>query len=121
MRLLLAITPTVFFAVYGQLVTRWRVRELAEQLAPGTGMVTRAWHYLLDPYILSGYLSAVAGSVAWFFVVERQPLTVAFPVYVGISVLLVAVAGVWLFGESVTASHMLGMLLIVAGIVLVSR
>ena len=121
MNLLLSIAPTVLFAVYGQLITRWRVRELAEQLAPGASMFTRAWHYVWDPYILSGYLSAVAGSIAWFFVVERKPLAVAFPVYVGVTVLLVALAGVWVFGETLNATRVFGMLLIIAGVALGAR
>ena len=121
LNLLLSIAPTVLFAVYGQLITRWRVREIAQQIAPEASRMSRARRYLGDPYILSGYGSAVAGSLAWFFVMEQQPLAVAFPVYVGATVLLVALASVQLFGESLTASRVIGMVLIIAGIALGAR
>lgn len=121
MKLLLSIAPTVFLALYGQLITKWRIRLLAEKLEPGAGAVTRAVHYLSDFYVLSTYAAAVAGSIAWLFVVERQPLAVAFPVYIGTTVLLVAVGGVVLFGETFTPTRVMGMTLIVAGVALLSR
>ena len=121
MKLLLAIAPTVFFAVYGQLITKWRVRLLAEQLAPDATAFARALHYLTDFFVLSTYAAAIAGSIAWLFVVEREALAVAFPMYIGITVLLVALGGVVLFEETFTATRLLGMALIVAGVAVVSR
>lgn len=121
MRLLLLIAPTVFFAVYGQLITKWRVQHLANGVAPDASIWIRAAHYLADPYVLSTYLAAIAGSIAWLLVVERAPVAVAFPIYVGSTVLLVAVAGIVLFDEAITPSRLIGMALIVAGVGIGSR
>lgn len=121
MRLLLLIAPTVLFAVYGQLITKWRVQSLSGGLGADAGIWARAAHYLGDPYVLSTYIAAIAGSLAWLFVVERAPIAVAFPLYVGSTVLIVALAGALLFGEVLTPSRLLGIALIVAGIAIGSR
>ena len=120
MRLLLLIAPTVFFAVYGQLITKWRVSSLAQGIAPDAGLWARALHYLGDTYVLSTYVAAIAGSLGWMFVLERAPVAVAFPLYIGSTVLLVAIAGVAIFGEALTPTRLLGMSLIVAGVAISS-
>jgi multidrug transporter EmrE-like cation transporter len=40
---------------------------------------------------------------------------------VGIAIVLVALAGWWLFGETLTVRHLAGITLVVAGIVLLGR
>jgi multidrug transporter EmrE-like cation transporter len=106
MRLILAILPTVLLVVYGQLVIKWRVAALSGLANPADGPLGRLVSYLGDPYILSAYVAALASSMTWMFVVESYPLSVG---------------GIYLFGEPITASRILAVCLILAGIVIGSR
>lgn len=121
MRLLLAISPTVLLLVYGQLVMKWRIQSLFANGEESVGRVSRLMIYFADPFILSAYLAALAGSVAWMFVVERYAISIAFPLYIGLTVVMVAIGGMVLFGEPVTASRALSIALIVIGVAIGSR
>ena len=121
MKLLLAMYPTIFLMVYGQLITKWKVQSLFEPAAGTSGAASRLLLYLSDPYILSAYLAAFVGSMAWMFVVERNAISIAFPLYIGLTVVMVAIGGVVLFGEPMTASRVVSIVLILTGVAIGSR
>lgn len=121
MKLLFVLLPTVALVVYGQLVTKWRVAYLFDPLQNTSGRVDRLFVYLKDPYILSAYVAALAASVTWMFVIERHSLSLAFPLYIGVTVLSVVVGGVFLFGEEMTTLRIIAVLLIVIGVALGSQ
>jgi multidrug transporter EmrE-like cation transporter len=77
--------------------------------------------YLADPYILSAYVAALASSITWMFVLENYPISLAFPLHIGLTVMAVVIGGICLFGEPVTPSRILAIVLIVAGIAVGSR
>lgn len=121
MKLLLLMAPTVLLVVYSQLMTTWRVRTLAAAATEGAGRLERLLTYLCDPFILSAYAAALAGAVAWMFVVERYSISIAFPVYIGITVALVTGAGTVLFGEHLSAAQITGIVLICAGVAIANH
>lgn len=121
MKLLLAIVPTVLLMVYGQLVIKWRVQSLFDAGNPASDGSSRLFVYLSDPLIISAYLTSLAASVTWMFVVERYAISIAFPLYIGLTVVAVAVGGVALFGEPVTGARLLSIALIVAGVAIGAR
>ena len=117
MKLLIALLPTIILVVYGQLVTKWRLEQLSDAVRGSSGPLDRLVVYLSDPYILSAYAVAFASSMTWMFVVERHALSLAYPLYIGLTVLAVTVGGVFLFGEQMTPSRVLAVILIVAGVI----
>lgn len=121
MKLFLALIPTVVLVAYSQLVTKWRVAYLFDPLQNTSGRMDRLLVYLKDPFILSAYAAALAASVAWMFVIERHALSIAFPLYIGITVLSVTVGGVFIFGEEMNTMRIIAVLLIVIGVVLGSQ
>ncbi|TMH75010.1 MAG: hypothetical protein E6H57_00080 [Betaproteobacteria bacterium] len=121
MRLILAILPTMLLVVYGQLIIKWRVGALAEVAQPASGPLGRLVVYVTDPYILSAYVAALASSFTWMFVVESHPVSLAFPLHIGLTVIAVVAGGIYLFGEPITAPRILAVALIVAGIAIGSR
>ena len=121
MKLILYLMPTFLLVVYGQLVTKWRVDALSAAVPPHSAPLDRLWAYLADPYILSAYAAAVGGSVTWMFVVESYPVSLAFPLHIGLTVAAVVLGGVWLLGEPFTPARIIAVTLILAGIVVGSR
>lgn len=121
MKMILAMSPTILLVVYGQLITKWRISVLAERLEDVDGSIVRLFEYIKDPYIASSYIAALLGSAAWMFVVERYAISIAFPIYVGLTVLAVAIGGCLLFSEAITPMRGLAIALIVAGVAIGSR
>lgn len=113
--------PTIFLVVYGQLVIKWRVEQISRSLPDSGSKLSGLVSYLTDPYIVSAYAAALGGSIAWIFVVERYDLSQAFPIYVGLTIALVALGGVFMFDEALSLQRMLSILLILAGVVVGSR
>jgi undecaprenyl phosphate-alpha-L-ara4N flippase subunit ArnE len=69
---------------------------------------------------LAGFGLYFLASVVWFRVVATEPLSVAYPVLVSCTFVLVTVGAVVLFREPLGLRQVLGLVVILAGIVLVS-
>jgi multidrug transporter EmrE-like cation transporter len=121
MRLILYLLPTITLVVFGQLLVKWRINVLYEAASSASGPLGRLALYLGDPYILSAYVAALASSVTWMFVVESYAVSLAFPLHIGLTVMSVVLGGIYLFGEPVTASRIVAVCLILAGVAIGSR
>jgi multidrug transporter EmrE-like cation transporter len=121
MKLLVAVLPTILLTTYSQLVTKWRVATLATDSAQTMRFSERTFDYLVDPFIISAYMFSLLSSVAWLFVVERHAVSIAFPVYVGAMFALVTIGSALWLKESVSVQHIAGLVLILAGVIVVSR
>lgn len=82
---------------------------------------SRLFAYLSDPYIISAYVAALASSMTWLFVIEKHPVTIAFPLYIGLIVIMVITAGIFIFNEQMTITRIIAVLLILAGVFIGSR
>lgn len=121
MKLLLAMLPTILLTAYSQLVIKWRVTALADAAGDSGGMASRFIHYLVDPYIVSAFVFSLLSAIAWLYVAERYPVSIAFPSYVGMLFAIVTVGSALLLKETISAQHIVGLVLILAGVVVVSQ
>ena len=121
MKLLVAVLPTILLTAYSQLVTKWRIAALAATSAHSLSIPERTFGYLVDPFIVSAYVFSLLSSIAWLFVVERHPVSIAFPVYIGAMFALVTVGSALWLKETISVQHVVGLLLILVGVILVSR
>jgi undecaprenyl phosphate-alpha-L-ara4N flippase subunit ArnE len=74
---------------------------------------------VLEPLVWAGLLLWVIESIAWVLVLQRAPLSMAYPVMT-LSYATVPVAGLVLLKERMTRRQILGAGLIFAGVVLVA-
>jgi len=121
MKLLLAMLPTILLTAYSQLVIKWRVTTLAVTTIDSSGPAARAMHYLVDPYIVSAFFVSLLSAVAWLYVAERYPVSIAFPSYVGVLFAIVTLGGAFLLKETISVQHVVGLALILAGVAVISR
>jgi len=121
MKLLLAMLPTILLTAYSQLIIKWRVTALAATAGDCTGVAARVTRYLVDPYVLSAFVFSFLSAIAWFYVAERYPVSIAFPTYVGVLFGIVTVGSTLLLNETISAQHLVGLALILAGVVVVSQ
>jgi len=111
---------SVLLTTSSQLVVKWRVSragplpvELARKVVFITGL-------LLDPWIVVGVLAAFLAGLSWMSAMTKLEWSFAYP-FISLSFVLVFVFSALLFHETVTASKVIGMLLIIAGIIVTGR
>lgn len=116
MKTYLFILPIAVLVTYSQLIVKWRSSALGK--IEDSGFVQHLLKFLTDPVILSAYTAALIASFAWLYVVTKLPLVVAFPVYIGVTFAMVLLGGWFFLSETLTATKLVAVLLIFAGIIL---
>lgn len=76
---------------------------------------------LLEPTFLGGFVLYAASFVTWLLALRRYEAVVIFPAFVGAGYAGVVLGGRLFLGESLTATRVAGIAVILAGVVLVSR
>ncbi|MEN1967469.1 EamA family transporter [Lentibacillus sp. N15] len=111
---------TIFFTVYGQLILKWKI-DRAGSLPDGSiDKLIFLFKLLLDPIILSGFLSAFVASLFWMAAMTKFNISYAYP-FMSLSFVLVFLLSVFLFQEPVTTQKVVGLSLIVLGIIVTSQ
>lgn len=118
MKLLVLVIPIALLVAYSQLIVKWRTSAVSLPTSDSQSVVEKLFTYLLDPYIVSGYIAALAGSFLWLFVISKISLSIGFPIYIGITFLLV-ILGSWLIlHEPITLTKLIAVMMIFAGVTL---
>ena len=83
------------------------------------------WHYVLHSWILNGWLAltgaAFAGAgVLWMYLLKHYPFSVAYPLS-SMAYVFGMIAAMLVFKETVRLTHWIGVLLIMAGCVFITR
>jgi multidrug transporter EmrE-like cation transporter len=116
----LYILATVLLTVYGQLVFKWRMDM--KGTFPGNSVDKIQyilWAYL-DPWIISGFLSAFLASVFWSIALTKFELSFAYP-FTSLSFIIVFFASVALFKESFTYPKLFAIFLIITGLIMLAK
>lgn len=102
-----------------QLLVKNEVTQLAAREPALAG-----WHWLLAAMLSPGVLAAVVmqgvGFAVWVVVVSRVKLGVAFAISGSFFYVLLALLNWWLYGEKLAAGQWMGIVLISAGVLMVS-
>ena len=118
MKILLFILPIALLVAYSQIIMKWRMLGIDAVDIKNVQVYARVLKYMSDPIIISAYVSALLASFVWLYVITKLPLVVAFPVYIGVTFVLVVIGG-WLFlSESVTGMKLVSIFLILSGIII---
>lgn len=100
----------MLLAIVGQFFLKKGV--LASSLTPSVESFVKT---VFTPYVLLGFLLYGASSVFWLFVLQKFPLSVAYPALSLTYVVIVALS-IFALKEPVTSFKMVGVLLIIAGV-----
>lgn len=110
---------TLIFTVYGQLILKWRLNtfDLPDPIFSKIWFLLRS---LFDPYIFSSFFSAFLASLTWMLALKEFELSKAYP-FMSLSFVLVLVISFFLLKESVSIQKIVGCILIITGIIVISR
>jgi drug/metabolite transporter (DMT)-like permease len=111
---------TLALTVYGQLVLKWQMGSAGPMPAEGAGKLLFLLQQFLNPWILSGFFSAFAASLAWMAAMTRFDLNYAYP-FMSLAFIIVMAFSIAFLGESFSMSKAIGTLLVVSGLLVVAR
>ena len=116
--LLLLIVLSVAMSACAQLLLKLGVA--GPRTLPAPPGLPPALAMLLSPWVIAGLALYGVGAVVWLFVLQKLPLSAAYP-FVGLGFVFTALLGVTVLGETLSAGRIAGTLLIAAGCVTVAR
>ena len=116
----LYISGTILFTVYGQLILKWRIGKHGSLPDQFSDKLSFLFGLFADPFIISGFVSAIVAAFFWMAAMTRLDLSYAYP-FVSLSFALVFLMSAWLFHEPITLHKVAGIVLIVSGVIVSSR
>ncbi len=112
---------TIFFAVASQLIIKWQMSVFSfDDYETWQDKFALAFSMLLNPYIIIALVLTILSGVNWMIAMTKFELSYAYP-FTLLGLVLVTIFSVAFFGENVSAYDVSGILLIVLGVVLISR
>src|SRR5690625_8021359 len=108
----LYIFGTILFTVYGQLMLKWRIDKVGSLPADTFDKIIFVFRLLLDPLILSGFLSAFVASLFWMAAMTKFDISFAYP-FMSLSFMLVFIFSIFIFVEHVSFHIVFGFTLFV--------
>ena len=76
---------------------------------------------LLEPLFVVGLIAYVMAAAVWMKILSAAPITYSYPLLVGFTFIFVTLGGVYFFRESLGLVKILGLVIIVVGIMVVSK
>jgi len=114
----LYIFGTLLFTVYGQIILKWRMTQLAFKLPnKAIDAVVELIKIIFDPLIFSAFASAFIASLFWMAAMTKFEITKAYP-FMSLAPALVFVVGIVLLGEAFTWGKLTGLTFIILGIII---
>ncbi len=103
-----------------QLLLKEGMRRIGHFAFAWSNVIPVGMQIAFSPFVLAGLFSYVVSVVVWILVLSRVQVSFAYPM-LSIGYIVTAVAGYYLFHESLSPARMAGILLIVGGVFLVTR
>ena len=92
----------------------------ALRFTPAPRLTDNVVALILNPYLVVAVLLYGLLSVVWVWVLTFVPLSIAYP-FVALTFVLTVAAGALMFGEPVSLKLLLGGLMIIAGLIVITR
>ena len=111
---------TLLFTVYGQLVLKWQMGKAGSMPDNTIDKILFLLQQFLNPWIMSGFMSAFLASLAWMAAMTRFNLNYAYP-FMSLAFIIVMLFSVIFLRESLTLQSVLGTVLVVVGLTFIAR
>ena len=111
---------TIAFTVYGQLVLKWQMQGVGALPESGLQKLVFLLGLVLNPWVLSGFVSAFLASLAWMAAMTRLEMSYAYP-FMSLAFVIVVGAGALFYGEPLTVGKVVGTTLVVFGLIVMVR
>ena len=119
----LYLASTIATSVYSQMIMKWRISGRFAGLKIPEGVwpkVLTLFTVLFDPFVFSGLVATFISGLCWMATMSKLESGYAYP-FTSLGFVLVVLLSYFLFGESLNAWRIWGVILIVAGITVASQ
>ena len=119
----LYLAATIVTSVYSQMIMKWRISGRFAGLKIPEGIwpkVVTLFTVLFDPFIFSGLVATFVSGLCWMATMSKLEIGYAYPFTSLGFVAVVLLSGI-LFGESLNAWRICGVILIVVGVTVASQ
>lgn len=79
-----------------------------------------AWGLATNPWLVGAVALYAALTLLWVWILSFTPLSLAYP-FVALALAVTPLAAHWAFGEALSAGHLAGLGLVLAGLVVMAR
>jgi multidrug transporter EmrE-like cation transporter len=114
------ILATIVFTVFSQLVMRWQVSSAGSLPETFSGKLGFIANLFLNPWVLISILATFLAGVSWMLAMTKFEISYAYP-WIALNFVLMMFFGWLFFSELITLTKAIGTLLVVIGIVVISR
>lgn len=114
------VLATLLLTVYGQLVLKWQMLGVGQLPALFLDKLLFLLRLVANPWVLSGFVAAFLASLCWMAAMTRLEMSYAYP-FMSLSFVLVVAAGAIFYGEPLTLAKLAGVLMVIAGLVVIAR
>jgi drug/metabolite transporter (DMT)-like permease len=121
--MLMTIVPILLstvLGVAGQFLLKQGMTQMGTLQLSFAAVPSILWRMSTSPYVIGGLMVYVSGTFFWLIVLNRVQLSYAYP-FASLSYVLIALTSWILLQEDIRPLRWLGMLVICAGVFLVSR
>ncbi len=110
----LQVFTTLALTIYGQIIIKKRITLYGSMPIDLRQKIFFLLKLFFDPYVFSGFLSAVLASLFWMAAMTKLPITRAYPI-MSLAPILVLIFGVIFLGETITVGKIAGTIFIIIG------
>lgn len=111
---------SILFALYSQIIIKWQVNNAGNLPLDIFGKIQFLFTLLLNPWVMSAIIATFAAGVSWIIAMSKFELSYAYP-FVSITYIFMMLAGIILFNETLTATKIIGTVLIMLGIIILFK
>ena len=119
----LYLAATIATSVYSQMIMKWRISGKFAGLKIPEGIwpkIVTLFTVIFDPFVFSGLVATVVSGLCWMATMSKLEIGYAYP-FTSLGFVLVVLLSHFLFGETLTAWRICGVILIVAGVTVASQ
>ena len=116
----LYIVATLLLTVYGQLIVKWQVNNAGHLPADIGGKVSFVARLLVNPWVISALVAALAAAASWMVAMTHFTLSRAYP-FMSLSFVLVLFGSALWLNEGLTWPKVAGVLIIAIGLAVGSQ
>ena len=111
----------IFFGVVSQLIIKWQMSAFSfNDYETWQDKFALAFSMFLNPYIIISLILTLLSGVSWMIAMTKFEISYAYP-FTLLGLVLVTTFSVIFFGESVNTYKISGILIIILGIILISK
>ncbi|MEN8217871.1 MAG: EamA family transporter [Pseudomonadota bacterium] len=116
----IGILMTIVFTLYSQLIIKWQVNNAGELPLDHFGKLKFLLILLLNPWVISAIIATLGAGLSWMLAMSKFDLSYAYP-FTSLLYVLMTVASVVIFNESLTLNKMIGVFFIMIGIIILTK